>query len=110
MLESPPGPPGSWSALFRFELTKMAGRRITWVPFFSVGILAALIVTVFHHAEFKFQRELFKMNKSEFVNGYFMAVHALNPLLQMLMPIFISVTSGLMVAGEAEQGTLRACL
>lgn len=108
--------PGSWSALFRFELVKMAGRRITWVPFFAIGIIAALIVTVFYHAEFKFHREMFKSfkldfkSKDEFANGYYMAVHSFNPLFQLLIPIFISVASGLMIAGEAEQGTLRACL
>ncbi len=108
--------PGSWSALFRFELVKMAGRRITWVPFFAIGIIAALIVTVFYHAEFKFHREMFKSfkldfkSKDEFANGYYMAVLSFNPLFQLLIPIFISVASGLMIAGEAEQGTLRACL
>lgn len=107
---------GTLSALFRFELVKMAGRRITWVPFITVAIVTALIVTVFYHAEFKFHREMFRSfklyfkNKNEFANGYYMAVHSFNPLFQMLVPIFISVASGIMVAGEAEQGTLRACL
>ena len=32
--------PGTWRALFRFELAKMAGRRITWVPFFAIAIVA----------------------------------------------------------------------
>jgi len=108
--------PGKWSALFRFELVKMSGRRITWVPFLTIAIVAALIVTVFHHAEFKFHKDLFKSfklvfkNKDEFANGYYMAVHSFNPLFQMLVPLFISVASGIMLAGEAEQGTLRACL
>lgn len=108
--------PGTWSALFRFERVKMAGRRITWVPFITIAIVAALIVTVYYRVEFKFQREMFKAfqlnfkNKREFANGYFMAVHSFNGLFQMLIPIFISVASGIMVAGEAEQGTLRACL
>ncbi len=108
--------PGKWSALFRFEWVKMAGRRISWVPFFTIAIVAALIVIVFYKSEFKFQREMFKSfkltfkNKDEFANGYFMAVHSFNGLFQFLIPIFISVASGIMLGGEAEQGTLRACL
>jgi ABC-2 type transport system permease protein len=34
----------------------------------------------------------------------------MNPIFQVLIPIFIAVASGLMLAGESEQGTLRACL
>lgn len=107
---------GAWMALFRFEWTKMAGRRITWVPFIVVLLVATTIVLAFHNSQFKFQKLAFEKegllfgDKSEFVNGYFMASNALNAMFQMLLPIFISVASGLMVAGEAEQGTLRACL
>jgi ABC-2 type transport system permease protein len=105
-----------FSALLRFEWTKMLGRRITWVPFLVLAIVVTLVVTVFHRVEFKYQRRIFEsfqitfQNKSDFVNGYYMTAHAMNPIFQMLIPIFIAVASGLMLAGEAEQGTLRACL
>jgi ABC-2 type transport system permease protein len=105
-----------FSALLRFEWTKMLGRRITWVPFLVLSIVVTLVVTVFHRVEFKYQRRIFEsfqitfQNKSDFVNGYYMTAHAMNPIFQMLIPIFIAVASGLMLAGEAEQGTLRACL
>ncbi len=108
--------PGAWSALLRFEISKLSGRRISWVPFIAIIIITALIVTVFHHAEFKIARGVFRSfkldfhSKNDFINGYYMTVHALNGLFQMLVPIFISIASGLMIAGEAEQGTLRACL
>ncbi len=101
--------------LLRFEWTKLRGRRITWVPFLVLAIVVAIIVTVFHRVEFKHQRELFNalslnLQKDDFVNGYYMAAHAMNPIFNALIPIFIAVASGLMVAGESEQGTLRACL
>ena len=108
--------PGRWMALFRFEWTKMSGRRITWVPFLVIMLVATTIVLAFHNSQFKFQKLAFEKEgllfgrKEEFVNGYFMASNALNAMFVMLIPIFISVASGLMVAGEAEQGTLRACL
>ncbi len=109
--------PGRWSALFRFELTKMAGRRITWVPFLVLTLLSAVIVFAFSHADFRRHMDWFKTvgqlefkSKEQFANGYYMTVLSMNPLFQMLTPLFISVTSGLMLAGEAEQGTLRACL
>ncbi|HLX61199.1 MAG TPA: ABC transporter permease subunit [Planctomycetota bacterium] len=108
--------PGAWTALFRFEWTKMAGRRITWVPFIVVLLVATIIVVAVHNSEFKFPRMAFERegkhfgNKSEFVNGYFVASGTLWAMFEMLLPIFISVASGLMVAGEVEQGTLRACL
>jgi len=103
-------------ALLQFEWTKMTGRRITWVPFIMLTLIVALVVTVFYKVEFKMQRKLFDTaafsfkDKSEFVNGYFMTAHAMNPIFQMLIPIFVAVASGLMLAGEAEHGTLRACL
>jgi len=109
-------PLGELIALLRFEWTKMLGRRITWVPFLVLAIVVTLVVTVFHRVEFKYQRRIFEnfqitfQNKSDFVNGYYMTAHAMNPIFQMLIPIFIAVASGLMLAGEAEQGTLRACL
>ena len=102
--------------LLRFEAVKMLGRRITWVPFLVLAGVVALIVTVFHHIQFTHQRELFRTfqvsfsRKEDFVNGYYMAVHAMNPIFQLLIPLFITVASGLMLAGEAESGTLRACL
>lgn len=105
-----------YGALLRFEWTKMFGRRITWVPFLVLAIVVALVVTVFHRVEFKYQRRIFEsfqitfQSKTDFVNGYYMTAHAMNPIFQMLIPIFIAVASGLMLAGEAEQGTLRACL
>lgn len=103
-------------ALMRFEWTKMTGRRITWVPFIMLALIVTLVVAVFYKVEFKMQRKLFDTaafsfkDKSEFVNGYFMTAHAMNPIFQMLIPIFVAVASGLMLAGEAEHGTLRACL
>ncbi|MCY3022054.1 MAG: ABC transporter permease subunit [Planctomycetota bacterium] len=106
----------SLGAVLRFEWTKLAGRRITWVPFLVLTLVVLIIVTTFHHLQFIYARSLFKtfgfvfQNKDEFVNGYYMTAHAMNPVFQLLMPIFISVAAGLMVAGEAEHGTLRACL
>lgn len=103
-------------ALLRFEATKMLGRRITWVPFLVLALVVTLITAVFHRIEFKTHQRLFMIeslifaSKAAFVNGYFMTAHAMNPVFQLLMPVFIAVASGLAVAGEAEQGTLRACL
>lgn len=105
-----------YTSLLRFEWTKMMGRRITWVPFLVLGIVVTLVVLVFHKVEFTYHRRIFEsfqitfQKKSDFVNGYFMTAHVMNPIFQMLIPIFIAVASGLMLAGEAEQGTLRACL
>lgn len=105
-----------WLALLRFELAKLRGRRISWIPFLILAVVVTLIVIVFHNIQFKSTMRVFRafnvlfQNKDEFVNGYYMAAHAMNPTFQLLLPIFISVASGLMLAGEAESGTLRACL
>ena len=102
--------------LLNFEAIKMNGRRITWVPFIVLAAVVVLIVLVFHRLQFKHPREIFNSfgvaisKKEDFVNGYYLAAHAMNPVFQLLIPIFIAVASGLMVAGEAEHGTLRACL
>ena len=106
----------SLGAVLRFEWVKLRGRRITWVPFLMIAIVIGLIVTVFHHFQFSYAKKIFStfglvfQHKEQFVNGYYMSAHAMNPIFQILMPIFISVASGLMIAGEAEHGTLRACL
>ncbi|HYF51864.1 MAG TPA: ABC transporter permease subunit [Planctomycetota bacterium] len=103
-------------ALLSFELTKLRGRRITWVPFIVLALLVGLVVAVFYHLQFKTPLQLFRdanigvSSKEDFVNGYYMAAHSMNPVFNLLIPIFISVASELMVAGEAEGGTLRACL
>jgi ABC-2 type transport system permease protein len=106
----------SWADVLWFEWVKMKGRRIYWVAFLVLALVVALIVTVFHHVEFKHMMALFQVmhlnlsRKQDFVNAYYMAAHAMNPVFQLLIPIFITVAAGLMVAGEAEGGTLRACL
>ncbi|MBI3828186.1 MAG: ABC transporter permease subunit [Planctomycetes bacterium] len=103
-------------AYVRFELTKLRGRRITWVPFLVLTLVVGLIVSVFHYLQFTTVIQVFRafqiffQSKEDFVNGYYMAAHSMNPMFQLLLPIFISVASGLMIAGEAEAGTLRACL
>jgi len=89
---------------------------VTWVPFIVLSLLVGLIVAVFYRLQFKQPLLLFQQarlnvsSKDDFVNGYYMAAHAMNPVFNLLIPIFISVASGLMIAGEAEGGTLRACL
>lgn len=106
---------GVWAVL-RFEWVKLLGRRITWVPFLVLAAVITLITIVFHYLEFKTTITFFRtasMNfdsKKDFVNGYYMTAHAMLPVFRMLIPIFVAVASGLMVAGEAEGGTLRACL
>jgi ABC-type transport system involved in multi-copper enzyme maturation permease subunit len=103
-------------ALLAFEIVKLRGRRITWVPYMVLALIVGLIVAVFYNAQFKrpladFQKaSLGFTRKEEFVNGYYMAAHAMNPIFQLIIPIFIAVASGLMIAGESESGTLRACL
>ncbi len=103
-------------SLLRFEGVKLWGRQVSWVPFVVLTLVVILIVIVFHKLEFKHTLALFQSaqlgltSKSQFINGYYLAAHAMNPAFHMLIPIFITVAGGLMVAGEAEAGTLRACL
>jgi len=110
------GAGGGFPELLRFEGAKLFARRISWVPFVVLALVVALIAIVFHHLQFSHMITLFRSaqldfkNKEEFVNAYYMAAHAMNPAFQLLIPIFIAVAGGLAVAGEAEAGTLRACL
>mgnify|MGYP001561665157 CR=1 FL=1 len=104
------------AALLKFEWTKLLGRRLTWVPFIVLMIVVTIIVTVFYNMEFKHFKRMVSTyqitfgDRSEFVNGYFMTASAMNPIFQVLIPIFVAIASGLMVASESEQGTLRAAL
>lgn len=107
---------GSFLDLLRFEGVKLRARRISCVPFVVLALVVTLIVIVFHHLQFNHMITLFRgaqlnfKGKEEFINAYYMAAHAMNPAFQLLIPVFITVAGGLMVAGEAEVGTLRACL
>lgn len=107
---------GTFWDLLRFEGVKLRTRRVSWVPFVVLGMVVVLVVIVFHHLQFNHMLALFKnaqlgfTSKADFINGYYLAAHAMNPAFHMLIPIFITVAGGLMVAGEAEAGTLRACL
>jgi len=107
---------GTFLDLLRFEGAKLRARRISWVPFMVLAIVVVLVVIVFHRLQFNHMLALFQnaqlglTSKADFVNGYFMAALAMNPVFHMLIPLFIAVAGGLMVAGEAEAGTLRACL
>jgi ABC-2 type transport system permease protein len=102
--------------LLRFEGAKLRARWISWVPFLVLALAVALVVVFFHYIQFNHMLALFRdaqlgfTSKANFVNGYYLAAHAMNPAFHMLIPIFITVAGGLMVAGEAEAGTLRACL
>ena len=64
-----------------------------------LAAVVALIVTVFHHVQFRTTIEVFRAfnitfrSKEDFINGYYMAAHAMNPTFQLLLPIFISVAS-----------------
>lgn len=109
-------PAGHFWGLLRFEGAKLRARRISWVPFIVLALVVTLVVIVFHHLQFNHMLALFRdaqlgfTSKEDFINGYYLAAHAMNPAFQLLIPIFITVAGGLMVAGEAEVGTLRACL
>ena len=106
----------SFPAVLRFEWVKLVHRRLTWAPFLILLVMVGIIVAVFHHFHFQHAMAMFQRfgktfaGKQEFVNGFYLAAHSMKPAFEMLLPIFLAVAAGLSVAGEAELGTLRACL
>jgi len=98
----------------RGELWKLFGKKRTYIGF-TIILLTQLIVTVV----FKYTRASANMMRTLEANGYFaeqflsgltVATVMLFPIAYVLLPLYVALIGGDMVAKEAEDGTLRMIL
>jgi len=98
----------------RGELWKLFGKKRTYIGF-TIFLLTQLIVTVV----FKYTRASGNMMRTLEANGYFaeqflsgltVATVMLFPIAYVLLPLYVALIGGDMVAKEAEDGTLRMIL
>ena len=98
----------------RGELWKLFGKKRTYIGF-TIILLTQLIVTVV----FKYTRASANMMRTLEANGYLaeqflsgltVATVMLFPIAYVLLPLYVALIGGDMVAKEAEDGTLRMIL
>jgi ABC-2 type transport system permease protein len=98
----------------RGELWKLFGKKRTYIGF-TIILLTQLVVTVV----FKYTRASANMMRTLEANGYLaeqflsgltVATVMLFPIAYVLLPLYVALIGGDMVAKEAEDGTLRMIL
>ncbi|HEX9045862.1 MAG TPA: ABC transporter permease subunit [Verrucomicrobiae bacterium] len=101
-------------AQLRNELWKMFGKKRTYIGFgaFIVAQTAMLLLFRFTHLQAQLERMLEGNGylASEYISALTVAVFMLVPQIMLLMPLYVTLVGGDMVAKEAEDGTLRMIL
>jgi ABC-2 type transport system permease protein len=99
--------------LLRIELLKLFRSRSFYLSFAALGLFVALMLWGFYsYAERKTNgqaTEQFKYTyeSKQYFNGLTFALYSLLFAFTLLLPIFVALTAGGQIAGEARAGTLR---
>jgi ABC-2 type transport system permease protein len=99
----------------RNELWKMFGKKRTYIGFavFLLAQAAILLLFRFTHGprlEMAHRLELLGYASGKFISGLTMATAVLIPAAYILMPLYVALVGGDLLAKEAEDGTLRMIL
>jgi len=101
-------------AQLKNELWKLFGKKRTYIGFgaFILAQSAMLLMFKFTHWQSRFEQLLSGNGylAEEYMSALTVAVIMLVPQILLLMPLYITLTGGDMVAKEAEDGTLRMIL
>lgn len=98
----------------RNELWKLFGKKRTYIGF-AMFLIAQNIITLvfrFSHASRSMIRQLENNGYAadQFISGLTIATIMLFPIAYVLLPLYVSLVGGDLVAKEAEDGTLRMIL
>ncbi len=98
----------------RNELWKLFGKKRTYIGF-AMFLIAQNVITLvfrFSHASRGMIRQLENNGYSadQFISGLTIATIMLFPIAYVLLPLYVSLVGGDLVAKEAEDGTLRMIL
>jgi ABC-2 type transport system permease protein len=99
----------------RSELWKMFGKKRTYIGFVVFLLAQAAILLLFRFApgprrDMAHRLELLGYASQHFISGLTMATAVLIPAAYVLMPLYVALVGGDLLAKEAEDGTLRMIL
>jgi len=101
-------------AQLKNELWKLFGKKRTYIGFgaFVLGQTAMLLLFKYTHWQGQFERLLAGNGylASEYISALTVALVMLVPQILLLMPLYVTLVGGDLVAKEAEDGTLRMIL
>ena len=101
-------------AQLRNELWKLFGKKRTYIGFGAFVLAQSAMLTAFKFTRWQhdFERMLDGNGylASEFISALTVAVVMLMPQIVLLMPLYVTLVGGDLVAKEAEDGTLRMIL
>jgi ABC-2 type transport system permease protein len=99
----------------RNELWKMFGKKRTYIGFVVFLLAQAVILLLFRFThgprrEMTHRLDLLGYDSAKFISGLTMAASVLIPMAYILMPLYVALVGGDLLAKEAEDGTLRMIL
>jgi ABC-2 type transport system permease protein len=101
-------------AQLKNELWKLFGKKRTYIGFGAFFIAQTAMMMIFKHTNWRHNFErLLEGNgylASEYISALTVAIIMLLPQVALLMPLYVALVGGDLVAKEAEDGTLRMIL
>src|SRR6266540_6981914 len=96
------------------ELVKLFGKKRTYIGFGAFVVVQTVMLLMFKYTRWQshFERLLSGNGylASEYISALTVAVVMLWPQILLLMPLYVTLVGGDLVAKEAEDGTLRMIL
>ena len=101
-------------AQLKNELWKLFGKKRTYIGFGAFVLAQTVMLLMFKYTRWQGQFERLLAGNgylaSEYISALTVAVIMLVPQILLLMPLYVTLTGGDLVAKEAEDGTLRLIL
>jgi len=101
-------------AQLKNELWKLFGKKRTYIGFGAFVLAQTVMLLMFKYTRWQGQFERLLAGNgylaSEYISALTVAVIMLVPQILLLMPLYVTLTGGDLVAKEAEDGTLRMIL
>jgi ABC-2 type transport system permease protein len=99
----------------RNEMWKMFGKKRTYIGFGAFLLAHSTILLLFRYwqgprRDMAHRLELLGYNSQQYISNLTMAAAVLIPVAELLMPLYVALVGGDLLAKEAEDGTLRMIL
>ena len=100
---------------FRNELWKLFGKKRTYIGFVMCLLAQATILLLFRYTQGPKRQmtrhlEMMGYSSHKFITSLTMATAVMLPVAYVLLPLYVSLVGGDLMAKEAEDGTLRMIL
>jgi len=100
-------------AQLKNELWKLFGKKRTYIGFFMLLLAENGVSFALYKTHFSFQKRLLELNglaPESYASALTAAFIVLAPIAPLLLPLYVALIGGDLVAKEAEDGTLRMIL